>query len=282
MTTSPASFASTGPSANGGSRRVRLRIPARAEYITLGRLALTGLSRLRELSDETLADLKLALTEACSNSVRHAYRDGREGIVEIVYDLQPDRLVIEVSDDGPGFDYVEAEGEDRGLTRRGAGSRDHSLRLRRVRARRQAAARRVTPPLREEPPLRRSRWLSTWSTSGASPLADYAHDRQPWPDGRDPPPGGAARRKAHSAPVGDGVRRRGRGDQLHAGSADGRRRPGRRVADHPGPGRVLQGHQGDPQRPAGEPAWADRVRSGGLPALQRRERARVRRTTTTS
>jgi serine/threonine-protein kinase RsbW len=76
---------------------------------------------LRELSDETLADLKLALTEACSNSVRHAYRDGREGVVEILYDLQPDRLVIEVSDDGPGFDYVESEGEDRELTEGGLG-----------------------------------------------------------------------------------------------------------------------------------------------------------------
>jgi serine/threonine-protein kinase RsbW len=76
---------------------------------------------LRELSDETLADLKLALTEACSNSVRHAYRDGREGVVEILYDLQPDRLVIEVTDDGPGFDYVEAEGEDRELTEGGLG-----------------------------------------------------------------------------------------------------------------------------------------------------------------
>jgi serine/threonine-protein kinase RsbW len=76
---------------------------------------------LRELPVETLADLKLALTEACSNSVRHAYRDGREGIVEILYDIQPDRLVIEVSDDGPGFDYVETEGEDGELTEGGLG-----------------------------------------------------------------------------------------------------------------------------------------------------------------
>jgi serine/threonine-protein kinase RsbW len=110
------------PGSNGnGGGHVRLRIPARAEYITLGRLALTGLSRLRELSDETLADLKLALTEACSNSVRHAYRDGREGVVEILYELHPDRLVIEVSDDGPGFDYVESDGEDRELTEGGLG-----------------------------------------------------------------------------------------------------------------------------------------------------------------
>jgi serine/threonine-protein kinase RsbW len=121
MTTSAASIRSTEPGANGGGRSVRLRIPARPEHITLGRLALTGLSRLQALSDETLGDLKLALTEACSNSVRHAHRDGRQGVVEILYDLHPDRLVIEVSDDGPGFDYVEAEGEERSLTEGGLG-----------------------------------------------------------------------------------------------------------------------------------------------------------------
>ena len=86
---------------------VRLTIPAKPEYITLCRLALTGLSRLRQLPEETLADLKLALTEACSNSVRHAYSEGIDGVVEIVYDLRPDRLVIEVADNGEGFDLAD-------------------------------------------------------------------------------------------------------------------------------------------------------------------------------
>jgi serine/threonine-protein kinase RsbW len=84
-------------------RLVHLTIPARPEYITLGRLALTGIAGLRPLSDETLHDLKLALTEACTNSVRHAYHDGGEGKVEILYNLGPDRLVVEVGDNGPGF-----------------------------------------------------------------------------------------------------------------------------------------------------------------------------------
>src|SRR5215813_13084017 len=85
---------------------VRLRIPARAEYITLCRLALTGLGRIRQVPDETLADLKLALTEATSNSVRHAYSSDGNGHVEIVYELRGDRLTIEVLDDGGGFEPV--------------------------------------------------------------------------------------------------------------------------------------------------------------------------------
>jgi serine/threonine-protein kinase RsbW len=89
--------------AEAGNPTVRLTIPAKAEYITLVRLALSGLSGLRPLSDEALGDMKLAVTEACTNSVRHGYNNG-EGTVEVVYELLPDRLVVEVADDGPGFD----------------------------------------------------------------------------------------------------------------------------------------------------------------------------------
>lgn len=110
------------PTANGSASTVRLTIPAKAEYISLVRLALSGLSQSRELSDETLGDLKLAVTEACSNSVRHAYREGRGGAVEIVYELHPDRLVVEVSDDGKGFSVEERQSADEGsLTEGGLG-----------------------------------------------------------------------------------------------------------------------------------------------------------------
>jgi serine/threonine-protein kinase RsbW len=103
-------------------RTVRLSIPAQPEFITLSRLALAGLARVRVLSEETLADLKLAITEACSNSVRHAYAGGR-GTVEIVYRLEPDRIEIEVSDDGRGFDHLGAGAspEDSDLSEGGLG-----------------------------------------------------------------------------------------------------------------------------------------------------------------
>lgn len=90
---------------------VALSIPAKAEYIVLCRLALTGLTRTRPLDPEVLADLKLALTEACSNSIRHAYEEGRTGSVEVRYELAVDRLSIEVLDEGRGFD-PEATSKD--------------------------------------------------------------------------------------------------------------------------------------------------------------------------
>jgi serine/threonine-protein kinase RsbW len=91
-----------------GHRSVKLTIPAKPEYITLGRLALTGLARLRPLPQDVLGDMKLALTEACTNSVRHAYDDG-DGVVDILYELYEDRLVVEVTDEGEGFEREPAE-----------------------------------------------------------------------------------------------------------------------------------------------------------------------------
>jgi serine/threonine-protein kinase RsbW len=89
---------------NGQGYAIKLIIPAKPEYIGLGRLALTGISRVRDggFSPEVLGDLKLALTEACTNSVRHAYVNDA-GRVEIVYELYPDRLEVTVVDEGEGF-----------------------------------------------------------------------------------------------------------------------------------------------------------------------------------
>ena len=104
-----------------GMRTVRLSVPARAEYVALARLALTGLADIVTLPEELLADLKLALTEAVSNSVRHAYADGG-GFVSIAYELSGDALAVEVVDDGKGFDPERPpalEGEE--LTEGGLG-----------------------------------------------------------------------------------------------------------------------------------------------------------------
>ena len=104
-----------------GNGVVALTIPARAEYIALGRLALAGVARTRALQAEVVADLKLALTEACSNSVRHAYEEGRDGIVQISYQLTDDRIEVEVRDDGAGFDPAVLERAQRELDEGGLG-----------------------------------------------------------------------------------------------------------------------------------------------------------------
>ena len=114
-------FADSEGPARDGARAITLRVPAKPEYIALCRLALTGLSQLREIGDDTIADLKLALTEAVSNSVRHAYGPNGDGHVDVTYELTLDRLGIEVADDGEGFDPDETPSFDAEVSEGGLG-----------------------------------------------------------------------------------------------------------------------------------------------------------------
>jgi serine/threonine-protein kinase RsbW len=83
-------------------RVVRLTFPAKAEYLLLARLALSGLARELQLGDELVADLKLAVTEACGNAVRHAYSDV-DGDVSVVFRIDGSRLLMTVEDHGDGI-----------------------------------------------------------------------------------------------------------------------------------------------------------------------------------
>ena len=100
---------------------VSLSIPAKAEYIALCRLALAGLAQVRALEPETLADLKVALTEACSNSIRHAYEAAGGGAVDIRYEVDDDKVVVEVTDTGAGFDADDVDAADGELDEGGLG-----------------------------------------------------------------------------------------------------------------------------------------------------------------
>lgn len=81
---------------------VRLTFPAKPDYLLLARLALAGLARDGVMDDELLADLKLAVTEACGNAVRHAYPNG-DGDVSVSYRLDGSTLVVIVEDQGSGI-----------------------------------------------------------------------------------------------------------------------------------------------------------------------------------
>lgn len=81
---------------------VLLKMPAKAEYLLLGRLALAGIARTVEFDPEQLADLKLAVTEACANAVRHAYEE--EGAMSLLFAVDHASVRIVVEDEGAGFE----------------------------------------------------------------------------------------------------------------------------------------------------------------------------------
>jgi anti-sigma regulatory factor (Ser/Thr protein kinase) len=81
---------------------VELTLPARAENVAVVRHALGGLGEALDLDPQTLSDVKLAVTEACTNVVVHAYGED-EGPMEVTATLEGLTLRVTVRDRGLGI-----------------------------------------------------------------------------------------------------------------------------------------------------------------------------------
>ena len=84
---------------------IELEFPARAEFVGLARLVVSSLATARrELADNRVDDLKLAVSEACTNAIEaHASESVDERVV-LSWSESDDRLEVQVRDRGPGFD----------------------------------------------------------------------------------------------------------------------------------------------------------------------------------
>ena len=79
--------------------RVELRIPAKAEWVAVARLAAAAVASRMRFSIDEIDDLKLAIAEACTNCIQQS-----EGIgtIEIVWEASATALRVTVSGDGRG------------------------------------------------------------------------------------------------------------------------------------------------------------------------------------
>jgi serine/threonine-protein kinase RsbW len=87
---------------------IEMKIPAKPEYVGVIRLTLSGIASRMGFSYDELDDLKIALSEACTNAVQHAYKNSRIGEVKVGFGLYRDRIEIMVADNGESFDFEQA------------------------------------------------------------------------------------------------------------------------------------------------------------------------------
>lgn len=82
---------------------LRMALPAKAENVGVVRHALAGLAEALGMEPGRIGDLKTVVTEACMNSVVHAYAEEGEGSMEIDATREDDALVVVVRDHGGGI-----------------------------------------------------------------------------------------------------------------------------------------------------------------------------------
>jgi serine/threonine-protein kinase RsbW len=89
---------------------VVLSMPARAEGVGVVRQALAGVADALDFDAAVLADMKMAVTEACTNVVVHAY-DDQAGQLEVQMLAGEASLTIVVRDRGGGIHPRPARSE---------------------------------------------------------------------------------------------------------------------------------------------------------------------------
>jgi serine/threonine-protein kinase RsbW len=82
---------------------VRLTLPSHPENVAVIRHMLGAFAEALQLPPDVVEDMRLAITEACTNVVRHAYGEGQLGTIDVVIRPSGDRLQLIVSDHGSGI-----------------------------------------------------------------------------------------------------------------------------------------------------------------------------------
>ncbi|MFD1067135.1 anti-sigma B factor RsbW [Oceanobacillus locisalsi] len=86
---------------------IEMKVPAKAEYIGVMRLTLSGVANRVGFSYDAIEDLKVAISEAITNAVEHAYEEKESGEITVGFGVYDDRMEIMVADRGGSFDLEE-------------------------------------------------------------------------------------------------------------------------------------------------------------------------------
>lgn len=89
---------------------VRFSLPAVPANVALVRQALAGFADSLGVEPARAADMKIAITEACTNAVVHAY-ENHDGPLDVAMSVEHDRLVLSIRDRGPGLRPLPSEGD---------------------------------------------------------------------------------------------------------------------------------------------------------------------------
>lgn len=84
---------------------VELSVPAQPEYVAVVRLTASGIANRMGYSYDDIEDIKVAVSEACTNVVNHAYLDDDNGLINVDFTLFENRVEITIIDKGCSFDY---------------------------------------------------------------------------------------------------------------------------------------------------------------------------------
>ena len=87
---------------------IKMEIPANPDYVSILRLTTSGIANKLGFSMDDIEDMKVAVSEACSNAVKHS----EDNKVSINFNLLNTGIQIEIIYNGKGYDVDSIETPD--------------------------------------------------------------------------------------------------------------------------------------------------------------------------
>ena len=79
---------------------IKMEISSNPEYVSIIRLTTSGIANKIGFCLDDIEDLKVAISEACTNAIKHSLDDR----FIIVFNILENGLTIEIIDEGQGYD----------------------------------------------------------------------------------------------------------------------------------------------------------------------------------
>lgn len=79
---------------------ISMNMSVNPDFVSVIRLTLSGVASRIGFSLDDIEDMKVCVSEACTNAIKHSKKDE----FKVKFYVYPDRLTIEVLDDGIGYD----------------------------------------------------------------------------------------------------------------------------------------------------------------------------------
>jgi anti-sigma regulatory factor (Ser/Thr protein kinase) len=95
-----------------GWRGIRVALRSDARYLSSIRAIVREATALVGLSSLEASDVELAVTEGCSNVIRHCYGDCPDERIDIVLTFADDRFEVRIDDYGTYVDPEQIKGRD--------------------------------------------------------------------------------------------------------------------------------------------------------------------------
>ena len=90
----------------------QLEIPSQTDNLEVIREFISNLARKAGFTNDDVDKIELAVDEACSNVIKHAYPDGDKKPIDLTVEINDNSFTVYVVDRGKGFDLSKIQSPD--------------------------------------------------------------------------------------------------------------------------------------------------------------------------